>query len=86
MWRLQGRQGIWAKEIADRRQARIPAFKKPEEAQMSESDLAHTRQVAGAKIIVERVVGRVKQFHILDRPIFITLITIGNQIFLVCHF
>lgn len=64
----------------------IPAFRKPQEPQMSEEDVSHTRQVASARVIVERVIGRVKQFHILDRPFPITMIDIADQIFQVCCF
>ncbi|CAN7985554.1 unnamed protein product, partial [Ixodes hexagonus] len=67
-------------------QVHIPAFRKPQEPQMSEEDVAHTRQVASARVIVERVIGRVKQFHIFDRPFPITMIDIADQIFQVCCF
>ncbi|CAN7985184.1 unnamed protein product [Ixodes hexagonus] len=59
-------------------QVHIPAFRKPQEPQMPEEDVAHSRRVASARVIVERVIGRVKQFHILDRPFPITMIDIAN--------
>ncbi|XP_040071266.3 uncharacterized protein LOC120843875 [Ixodes scapularis] len=67
-------------------QMHIPAFRKPQEPQMPEEDVAHSRRVASARVIVERVIGRVKQFHILDRPFPITMIGIANQVFQVCCF
>ncbi|XP_040360987.2 uncharacterized protein LOC121836090 [Ixodes scapularis] len=67
-------------------QVHIPAFRKPQEPQMPEEDVAHSRRVASARVIVERVIGRVKQFHILDRPFPITMIGIANQVFQVCCF
>ncbi|CAN7950319.1 unnamed protein product [Ixodes pacificus] len=67
-------------------QVHIPAFRKPQEPQMPEEDVAHSRRVASARVIVERVIGRVKQFHILDRPFPITMIDIANQVFQVCCF
>lgn len=62
----------------------IPCFRKPGEPQMGEHEVAHTQVVAGARVIVERVIGRVKQFHILDRPFPITMIDIAEQVFQVC--
>ncbi|CAN7943187.1 unnamed protein product [Ixodes hexagonus] len=67
-------------------QVHIPAFRKPQEPQMPEEDVAHSRWVASARVIVERVIGRVKQFHILDRPFPITMVDIANQVFQVCCF
>ncbi|CAN7946682.1 unnamed protein product, partial [Ixodes hexagonus] len=62
----------------------IPCFRKPGEPQMQEDELVHTQRVASARVIVERVIGRVKQFHILDRPFPITMIDIAEQVFHVC--
>ncbi|KAG0431858.1 hypothetical protein HPB47_021388 [Ixodes persulcatus] len=67
-------------------QVHIPPFRQPHEPQMSEQDVANTRQVASARVVVERVIGRVKQFHILDRPFHITMMNIAEQVFQVCCF
>lgn len=67
-------------------QVHIPPFRKANEAQMSEEDVAHTRQVASARVIIERVIGRIKQFHILDRPFPMSMIDIAEQVFQVCCF
>ncbi|CAN7978992.1 unnamed protein product [Ixodes persulcatus] len=67
-------------------QVHIPPFRQPREPQMSEQDVAKTRQVASARVVVERVIGRVKQFHILDRPFPITMMDIAEQVFQVCCF
>lgn len=64
----------------------IPCFRTPGEPQMKENELAHTQQVATARVIVERVIGRIKQFHILDRPFPITMIDIAEQTFHVCSY
>ncbi|KAM7295722.1 hypothetical protein ISCGN_020994 [Ixodes scapularis] len=67
-------------------QVHIPPFRQPHEPQMPEQDVANTRQVASARVVVERVIGRVKQFHILDRPFPITMMDIAEQVFQVCCF
>ncbi|CAN7941798.1 unnamed protein product [Ixodes hexagonus] len=67
-------------------QVYIPPFRKPNEAQMPEEDVARTRLVASARVVIERVIGRVKEFHILDRPFPISMIDIAEQVFQVCCF
>ncbi|CAN7945077.1 unnamed protein product [Ixodes hexagonus] len=67
-------------------QVHIPAFRKPNEPPMPEEDVAHTQQVASARVIIERAIGRVKQFHLLDRPFPISMIDIAEQVFQVCCF
>lgn len=62
----------------------IPAFRKPGEPQMDEEDFLRTQRVASASVIIERVIGRVKQFHMLDRPIPITMADIAQEIFHAC--
>ncbi|XP_040068774.1 uncharacterized protein LOC115320941 isoform X1 [Ixodes scapularis] len=56
----------------------IPCFRKPGEPQMAENELSHTRHVASARVIVERAIGRIKQFHILDRPFPITMMDLAE--------
>ncbi|XP_040073250.3 uncharacterized protein LOC115319271 [Ixodes scapularis] len=62
-------------------QVHIPSFRKPNEPQMSENDVAHTRHVASARVVIERVIGRVKQFHLLDRPFPISMVDIAEPVF-----
>ncbi|CAN7981046.1 unnamed protein product [Ixodes pacificus] len=62
----------------------IPCFRKPGEPQMAENELSHTRHVASTRFIVERAIGRIKPFHILDRPFPITTMNLAEQTFQVC--
>ncbi|XP_064477574.1 uncharacterized protein LOC135391290 [Ornithodoros turicata] len=59
-------------------------FHQPHDLQMKREAVLGTRQIAGARVHVERVIGRVKQFHILQTPLPISMIDIAEQIFHVC--
>ncbi|XP_064488294.1 uncharacterized protein LOC135400379 [Ornithodoros turicata] len=61
-----------------------PEFRQPHELQMKREAVLGTRQIAGARVHVERVIGRVKQFHILQTPLPISMIDVAEQIFHVC--
>ncbi|KAM7295911.1 uncharacterized protein LOC121833803 [Ixodes scapularis] len=67
-------------------QVHIPCFRQPNEPQMPEEDVAHTRRVASARVVIERAIGRIKQFHFLDRPFPISMIDIADEAFQVCCF
>ncbi|XP_049515036.1 uncharacterized protein LOC119433650 [Dermacentor silvarum] len=60
----------------------IPPFKKGN--QLSASDVIATRKIAGARIHVERVIRRIKEFHFLDRPVPINMLDIAGKIFRTC--
>lgn len=61
-----------------------PPFREPHEQQMPAQSVEETRRIACARVHVERVISRVKSFHILDRPFPIAMIDIAEQVFQVC--
>lgn len=61
-----------------------PPFRKPHERQMPAQSVEETSRIACARAHVERLIARVKSFHILDRPFPITMIDIAEQVFQVC--
>lgn len=61
-----------------------PPFRKRGEPQMNAGDVQATRKLASARVHVERVIGRVKEFHILDKPFPINMTDIAEQVFHVC--
>ncbi|XP_029823565.2 uncharacterized protein LOC115309461 [Ixodes scapularis] len=67
-------------------QVHITCFRQPNEPQMPEEDVAHTKQVASARLVIERAIGRIKQFHFLDRPFPISMIDIEDDAFQACCF
>ncbi|XP_077980216.1 uncharacterized protein LOC144435498 [Glandiceps talaboti] len=52
--------------------------------QMSVEDVIETRSIASVRIHVERCMERIKNYHIFDRPIPISLCGLANQMFYVC--
>lgn len=52
--------------------------------QLTEDELAETRRIASVRINVERVIGRLKQYHILDNTPN-TMAGIVDRIFYVCR-
>ncbi|XP_064461833.1 uncharacterized protein LOC135371985 [Ornithodoros turicata] len=60
-----------------------PPFQSRGEAQCREA-LLSTRRVPSARVHVERVIRRVKEFHILDKPFPINMVDIAEHIFHVC--
>lgn len=63
----------------------IPPFLS-KKTQFQPDDIASTQQIARVRIHVERAIGRVKQFHILDPVIPISLSSSVSTIFRVCCF
>jgi len=61
----------------------IPPFLRGKK-QLSENDLVSTRRIASLRIHVERVMERIKNFHIFDRTIPTSLTDITDRIFFVC--
>ena len=61
----------------------IPAFLKGR-AQLSKEEVVETQQIASWRIHVERYIGRIKRFHIFDRPIPLAMHGTINQIWTVC--
>ena len=55
-------------------------------AQMSPEDVVTTQQIARLRIHVERAINKIKNFHIWDRIIPISLFGVVNQLWAVCGF
>ncbi|XP_006815646.1 uncharacterized protein LOC102808338 [Saccoglossus kowalevskii] len=63
----------------------IPPFKGTR-AQLSAKEVQDTMDIASVRIHVERAIGRIKCFHILDGVLPLTLAKVSNQIFTVCSY
>ena len=61
----------------------IPPFKGTRE-QLTPEETEETAHIASVRIHVERAIGRVKNYHILDGVLPLSLHPIANQIFTVC--
>ena len=64
----------------------IPPFLGRQRDQFSVGEVDETRKIASLRIHVERAIGRMKKFHILDGDLPITLAPIANHIFKVCAY
>ncbi|XP_066304508.1 putative nuclease HARBI1 [Branchiostoma lanceolatum] len=63
----------------------IPPFKGSRDA-LSPSEVQETMDIASVRIHVERAIGRIKNFHILDGVMPITLFPHADQLFTVCAY
>ncbi|XP_006819862.1 uncharacterized protein LOC102808184 [Saccoglossus kowalevskii] len=63
----------------------IPPFKGTR-AQLTAREVQDTMDIASVRIHVERAIGRIKNYHILDGVIPLTLAKVTNQIFTVCSY
>ena len=61
----------------------IPPFLRGK-SQLSEKELIVTRRIASLRIHVERAMKRIKNFHIVDKNIPVTLTDIADRILFVC--
>ncbi|XP_070549676.1 uncharacterized protein [Ptychodera flava] len=61
----------------------MPPFVTPGQ-QMSVEDVIETRSIAVVRIHIERCMERIKNYHIFDRPIPVSLCALANQMFYVC--
>ena len=52
--------------------------------QLSKDDVLETQRYAHHRIHVERAIGKVKNFHIFNRPFFLKSVGIANQIWTDC--
>lgn len=64
----------------------IPPFRITGEAQMSGKDVEETRHIAIARVHIERVIRRIKEFHILDKPFPINMLDLADAIFTTCAY
>ncbi|XP_077532049.1 uncharacterized protein LOC144144464 [Haemaphysalis longicornis] len=62
----------------------IPPFKKA--PQFSREQVGATRKLASARIHVERVIRRIKEYHFFDKVIPINMLDISSSIFRTCAF
>lgn len=53
-------------------------------SQLSEEELVQTRRIASLRIHVERAMERIKNFHIFDKCLPVSLTDIAERIFFVC--
>lgn len=51
---------------------------------MSQRDVLYTRKVARARVDVEHVIKRIKEFHLFDRLSPLTMIDIADEIVIAC--
>lgn len=62
----------------------IPPFRVPGEAQMSARDVEATQNVASARVHIQRVIRRIKEFHIFDKPYPINMLVLADAVFTTC--
>jgi len=53
-------------------------------SQMAAEDVVHTQEVASQRIHIERAISKVKNFHIFDRPVQLSIWGSVNQMWTVC--
>lgn len=63
----------------------IPPFKGQRD-QLTAEESEDTAKIAAVRIHVERAIGRIKNYHILDGTISLTLSPVINQVFTVCSY
>ncbi|XP_040360557.1 uncharacterized protein LOC121048374 [Ixodes scapularis] len=66
--------------------AYMPPFNKPSKGQMSKEDVNSTRKIASARVHIERVIRRIKEFHILDSGYPVNMTDIGDAVLQTCAF
>ena len=63
----------------------IPIFLEAK-AQFQTEQVVVNQRIASVRIHVERYISRIKNFHIFDRPLPLTMHGSANQIFTICSF
>ncbi|XP_070557948.1 uncharacterized protein [Ptychodera flava] len=64
----------------------MPAFKGSHRDQLTANEVVSTKRLAEVRIHVERAIGRLKQFHILDDVVPVTMKDTAEQIVTVCGY
>lgn len=59
----------------------MPPFRIAGEAQMSKKDVEETKSVASARVHIERVIRRIKEYHIHDRPFPTNMTDLADAVF-----
>ena len=62
----------------------MPPFLDAKAAQFTEEDLQTTRDIAAVRVHVERVIGYIRNFHIFDSDIPITMVPLLEKTLVVC--
>lgn len=63
-----------------------PAFKTRGRSQMTETEINESESCSEARIHIERVIQRIKSYHILDGKLKLCMRHVAEQIFVVCAF
>lgn len=66
--------------------AYMPPVRCTRDGQMSAADVKKTRKIASARVHIERVIRRIKEFHILDNPYPLTMLDIVDAVFQTCAY
>lgn len=66
--------------------AYMPPFNKPSKAQMTKEDVNSAQKIASARVHIERVIRRIKEFHILDSEYPVNVTDIGDAVLQTCAF
>lgn len=64
----------------------MPPFKGSHRSQLSPEEVMKGKGIAEVRIHVERAIGRIKTFHILDTDMKLSMKDVTEQIFTVCAF
>ena len=85
MWLVD--KGFLITDLADPLGVKVnmPSFV-GEQSQLSPEEVFHSQVVASERIHVERAINKIKNFHIFDRPIPLSMTTSVNHIWAVCAF
>ncbi|NJL58050.1 transposase family protein [bacterium] len=76
-----------AKELKERGvQLIILDFKGRNRSQLTPAEVSHCESVSSARIHVERIIQRIRTFHILDSTLHINQQDITSQVFRVCSY
>ena len=64
----------------------IPDFKGRDRSQLSVREVTNSEQIAMARIHIERIIQRIRNFHILDSTIKLSQKDVIEQVFTVCSY